>query len=439
MRTVLLAFFLLPIILLEGCGDRENDKEKSVRPSTKLGKTMGAEHVPTISKKLFCWVHTSAHDYYLPVPTISKKLFCWVHTSAHDYYLPAEKAEAARKLLTFLLSDRGQQVPPIKNEARNYAFFQEKEDGPCLFDFSVDGQQVQVSVSEKLVKSFLGDERTLLRLREFFGAVRKDVATITENLDNASKDVRIAAVQALGSEKDLVSIMPKLVKKLNDPALEVRLCVAEAILQVDKGNKEATLTVLSLMKNPDKDIREHASYVLASATRLQAKIVVRPLIQILKQRSSGISASVIKALGNIGVEARGALPELIASIQDPAWRIRREACIAIGKINPTKEMVPLLCRSLGDQEWQVKKAAAFALSRCGSVAQAAVPELSKLLAERNLELRKAAAEAILRIDPANQEAKRVVGELERNNPRQGLKPEAKMGNEKAVDKDDKRK
>jgi len=70
------------------------------------------------------------------------------------------------------------------------------------------------------------------------------------------------------------------------------------------------------------------------------------------------------ALGNIGPEARAAIPALTNALNDPAWSVRRQAAIALGQIGPdAAPALPSLERLAKDKDKQVARAAIDAISR----------------------------------------------------------------------------
>lgn len=97
--------------------------------------------------------------------------------------------------------------------------------------------------------------------------------------------------------------------------------------------------------------------------------------------------------------------DLIAALQDPEWKIRKSAAIALRTTEPEAELaVPALIEALKDEEWQVRKPAALALAAIGSASQPAIPALIEALNDEEWQVRKSAAQALPAIGPASQSA-----------------------------------
>jgi len=84
----------------------------------------------------------------------------------------------------------------------------------------------------------------------------------------------------------------------------------------------------------------------------------------------------IKSLGEIGPEAKAAVPNLSEALKDEGEDVRRAAAEALGKIGPeAKSAMPVLIETLSDEELYVRKNAAEVLDKINS------PEAMKALKE----------------------------------------------------------
>jgi endoglucanase len=92
--------------------------------------------------------------------------------------------------------------------------------------------------------------------------------------------------------------------------------------------------------------------------------------------------------------------DLIAALQDPEWKIRKSAAIALRTPEPEAELaVPALIDALKDEEWQVRKPAALALAAIGPASQSTIPALIEALKDEEWQVRKIAVLALSCIAP----------------------------------------
>jgi HEAT repeat protein len=88
---------------------------------------------------------------------------------------------------------------------------------------------------------------------------------------------------------------------------------------------------------------------------------------------------------------------LVRRLQSQEADVRISAADALGQIGPeAKEAVPALIAALKDQEVDVRSSAAYALGRIGPDA---VPALIAALKDHNVFVRSSAADALRKIDP----------------------------------------
>src|SRR5215813_1203778 len=84
----------------------------------------------------------------------------------------------------------------------------------------------------------------------------------------------------------------------------------------------------------------------------------------LKDQDVTVRLAAARALGNIGPEAKEAVPDLIAALKDQDALVRGYAAGALGNIGPgAKEAVPDLRAALKDQDSFVRGSAAYALGQ----------------------------------------------------------------------------
>jgi HEAT repeat protein len=106
----------------------------------------------------------------------------------------------------------------------------------------------------------------------------------------------------------------------------------------------------------------------------------------------------IKAVGEIGPEAREAIPLLIKTIRESRNRDRRTlvACNH-ALLGMDKEIVPHMISLLKDDEWEMRRGAAWILGKLGPEAKEAVPALTEALNDSNAAVRTKAEESLKKI------------------------------------------
>jgi HEAT repeat protein len=322
---------------------------------------------------------------------------------------------------------------------------------------------------------------------------------LLEGLKNPSAQVRKAAAEALGDVgPDAVIATPALVKALADPdagvrwavaealgrggteavaavpALEealkdssIRLIAADALGEIGPGAQHAVPALTGLLQDADHNTAWTAALALvrirpAAAqsaaplfvealkssdprTRWDAiwylqqlpkpELVVTDLVALLKNSEPGVRASVIEALGNIGGEAKSAIPQISQALKDEAANVRIAASQALAligvedlaldlaaappllevlnssdpavpdwmhddaewylvRLGPKEKVaVPAFTRMLKDKRASIRSWALEALARLGSEAAGAMPAIRQALHDDSVNVRLSAAEA----------------------------------------------
>lgn len=88
-----------------------------------------------------------------------------------------------------------------------------------------------------------------------------------------------------------------------------------------------------------------------------------------------------EALGEIGPEAKEAIPVLIPLLEDGEFMIRRAVAEALAAIGPETRELPALIRALQDEDYWVRTFVAEALETMGADAKEAVPVLIQALGD----------------------------------------------------------
>jgi HEAT repeat protein len=117
-----------------------------------------------------------------------------------------------------------------------------------------------------------------------------------------------------------------------------------------------------MLRDPKAEVQAQGAYGL-SRLGAQALPAVATLIEGLTKEPLVRQYSAL-ALGEIGPEAREAVPALIAALQDPEWAVRRQAALALGQIGAdARTSVASLQKLTRDRDSLVRKAAQQALQQ----------------------------------------------------------------------------
>jgi HEAT repeat protein len=195
---------------------------------------------------------------------------------------------------------------------------------------------------------------------------------------------------------------------------EARRKAALTIAKLGTAAQAAVPALVEALRDPDAGVAEAAAYALkrvvatpepaASATTptravmLAASAGVEGLVGMLAHEDPAFRWRAAVALGELGAEAKGAVPALLDGLDDEDETVRRGAARALGKIGADVAAVPALAAALGDRTDElVRQYAAEALGRMGAEAKAAIPALIGALKDASHGVSDQAAEALLKI------------------------------------------
>lgn len=276
----------------------------------------------------------------------------------------------------------------------------------------------------------------VLALGKIGPAAKEAVPALAEALDSKQPGVALAAAFALGAigpdAKPAAGKLERMAKSEEDLAETVGTWALARISPDDKKLRSKAVALLAEhLKAEKKAVREAAARALAElhpapgefapyiqkalagqseetiARALDALAALGPaavpgLVQGLAVKDS--QAAIAYILGQIGPEAKEAVPALTGVLASDNPRARREAAMALGKIGAaSKPAVPALVKLLADADEKVQAGALFALGHIGPDAIEAKAELTKLLHGDDEFLKLGAAWALAHVDPACKE------------------------------------
>lgn len=180
--------------------------------------------------------------------------------------------------------------------------------------------------------------------------VKDEIEIQIELLKDPDWVVRREAVITLGEMGDERCVDP-LVRALRDGDWQVREVTVEALGMVGSPAVDA---VVKQLRN--WEVRKCAIRALG---KMKDERVLEPLIAQL--RSDEFSQDATEALVELG---KPAVPQLVAALKDKDENIRKQAVIALGRLQDQDAIDPLI-EMLKDKDWFVRLTAAAALEKIG--------------------------------------------------------------------------
>jgi HEAT repeat protein len=235
------------------------------------------------------------------------------------------------------------------------------------------------------------------------------VEVVRELLKHENAEVRQRAAGALGGMHEIAAAaIPDLREALKDKEHGVRREVAGVLEKFGPAAAAAVPDLLAILAD-EKDGSMNAARALAQIAPRDAAVLAT-LIKALDR--ADVRDDVVMALGEIGPEARGAIPALLKVLPDSEKFTRWSILLAFRAMGEdAKEAIPDIVRSLSDPAGDVRGAAAATLGRMHDHAAAAVPDLLKLVSDSEESVADQAITALGQIGAGAKSSKPVLEEI----------------------------
>src|SRR5262249_53558179 len=187
---------------------------------------------------------------------------------------------------------------------------------------------------------------------------------------------------------------------LKDASSVIRVRAAEALWQVDPGNKEVLPVLI-------EGLKERTTCVSAAAALGRMGVAARPAVPILAERLAdkdpAARRSCLQALAALGSEAKEAVPAVAAILKDSDQALRLEAAFALVRTGAGEQAVPVLAEGVWNPDYPLRRRALGALYWLGPQAKAAAPPRARAVEDPLAHDRPWVAETLAHIDPSQSE------------------------------------
>jgi HEAT repeat protein len=219
-------------------------------------------------------------------------------------------------------------------------------------------------------------------LLSFGPDARPAVPELRAALQDRSEDVAGSAASVLSRLGDDGS--SALAEALGEKNCPVRGLIADLLGDLGPHSKALAPVLTKALEDDDASVRYLAAEAILRIDRpVGARLGVPVLARLAADKSYDAREYVIEFLGEIGADARAAVPTLIEILKEPGKaKYRRYAAEALGRIGPdARAAVPALIEALDSNTASVVDRSVEALGRIGPDARAALPALRARLAK----------------------------------------------------------
>ncbi|MFW6106860.1 MAG: HEAT repeat domain-containing protein, partial [bacterium] len=214
---------------------------------------------------------------------------------------------------------------------------------------------------------------------------------LLSELRSPTDQARAVALRGL-AESGLRGALPRAYQLLHDPAAEVKLAAADAILKL--GDDEQQTRVLPLFSHPSQEVRKALIEVIAEHDNREG-LLVRGMEQMLASSAPGIRTDAALFLRHH--------PRLIACerldrmLADPAPEVRREAVAVAEEVLAAEECAPRMRNLVTDEDPLCRQRAVATLGRRGCCSD--FERLTTMLNDKNEDIRFETLNALVDLAP----------------------------------------
>lgn len=188
-----------------------------------------------------------------------------------------------------------------------------------------------------------------------------------------------------------------ILKLIEDLASDSELSGQTTAYKLSEIGAQVVHPLLETLNSKSKTKRRNACYALSTI----GEPAVNTLKKALKDQNEWVRDSAAEILGDIGLQAQSAIPELMQAVQDGSEQVRAHAVEALGTTSQMEyTAVPSLCQALQDKNDLVRRNATLALARLGNFSRDAVGMLTIALKDRDRYVRADASYALQQINTA---------------------------------------
>ena len=296
--------------------------------------------------------------------------------------------------------------------------------------WAMQNTQGDLSAYHKEISALIKDKDVNVRanLINLLGRTgEKGVQQLGEMLSDPEWQVRWQAVIALqNSGKNVIKVLPALIKALSDENPNVRSQASYAIAQGGEegakallkayaehkdaqvriqilsalfntqARKHATPLLKEALKDPDKELRRYAVQMLPNLGQTQE--VYDAVTEALKDKEVAVRVAAAYAVQSFGPRGMPILENGLKLAKDSSLRVAMTQ-VLLNNNHRSKTMVGPLTEFLKDGNPQVRWQSAQLLGNIGPDAKDALPTLRDLVSDSNPNVRQFAQKAINQIDP----------------------------------------